>query len=157
MKLEKKQNGLFELIGIILGSMVGGILFISFLTYDFKSDTSSNVMAESKIKENIQPVAQVVLAQATPEGSVLGGKPGEDVYKAVCSVCHQAGMLNAPKFGDIQAWAPRIAQGYELLVQHAIKGIRSMPAKGGNASLSDNEVASAVLYMSNSSGANFKK
>lgn len=73
MKLEKEQNGLFELIAIILGSMVGGILFISFLTYDFKSDTSSNVMAESKIKENIQPVAQVVLAQATPEGSVLGG------------------------------------------------------------------------------------
>ncbi len=157
MNLEKEQNALFELIVIIVGAILGGILFISFVTYDFQSDTSSNAMVESKIKENIQPVAKVELAQAVSEGSASGGKSGEEVYKTVCLMCHQAGMLNAPKFGDTQAWAPRIAQGYEVLVQHAIKGIRSMPAKGGNASLSDNEVASAVLYMSNSSGANFKK
>jgi cytochrome c5 len=157
MNLEKEQNALFELIVIIVGAILGGILFISFVTYDFQSDTSSNAMVESKIKENIQPVAKVELAQVVSEGSASGGKSGEEVYKTVCLMCHQAGMLNAPKFGDTQAWAPRIAQGYEVLVQHAIKGIRSMPAKGGNASLSDNEVASAVLYMSNSSGANFKK
>jgi cytochrome c5 len=157
MNLEKEQNVLFELIAIIVGAIVGGILFISFLTYDFKSDASSNVMVESKIKENIQPVAKVELAQAVAEGSASAGKSGEEVYKAVCSMCHQAGILNAPKLGDTQAWASRISQGYETLVQHAIKGIRSMPAKGGNASLSDAEVAGAVLYMTNSSGANFKK
>jgi len=157
MNLEKEQNALFELIVIIVGAILGGILFISFVTYDFKSDTSSNTMVESKIKENIQPVAKVEVAQAVSEGSASGGKSGEEVYKAVCLMCHQAGMLNAPKFGDTQAWAPRIAQGYEVLVQHALKGIRSMPAKGGNASLSDAEVAGAVLYMTNSSGANFKK
>lgn len=114
-------------------------------------------VAETKIKENIQPVAKVELAEAVAVGGASGGKSGEEVYKAVCSMCHQAGMLNAPKFGDIQSWAPRLAQGYETLVEHAIKGIRSMPAKGGNASLSDAEVAGAVLYMANSSGANFKK
>ena len=157
MNLEKEQNVLFELIAIIIGAIVGGILFISFLTYDFKSDTNSNVMVESKIKENIQPVAKVELAQAVAEGSASAGKSGEEVYKAVCSMCHQAGILNAPKLGDTQAWASRISQGYETLVQHAIKGIRSMPAKGGNASLSDAEVAGAVLYMTNSSGASFKK
>ena len=157
MNLEKEQNVLFELMAIIVGAILGGILFILFLTYDFKSDTSSNVMVESKVKENIQPVAQIELAKLIQEGSDSGGKSGEEVYKAVCSMCHQAGMLNAPKFGDIQSWAPRLAQGYETLVQHAIKGIRSMPAKGGNASLSDAEVAGAVLYMTNSSGANFKK
>ena len=157
MNLEKEQNVLFELIAIIIGAIAGGILFISFLTYDFKSDASSNVMVESKIKENIQPVAKVELAQAVAEGSASAGKSGEEVYKAVCSMCHQAGILNAPKLGDTQAWASRISQGYETLVQHAIKGIRSMPAKGGNASLSDAEVAGAVLYMTNSSGASFKK
>jgi len=157
MSLEKEKNVLFELIAIIIGAIVGGVLFILFITYDFKTDTSSNVMMESKIKENIQPVAKVELAQAVAEGAASGGKSGEEVYKAVCLMCHQAGILNAPKLGDVQTWTPRIAQGYETLVQHAIKGIRSMPAKGGNASLSDNEVASAVLYMTNSSGANFKK
>jgi len=157
MNSGEDKNVLFELIAIIIGALAGGVLLILFITYDFKTDTSSNVMVESKIKENIQPVAKVELAQVVSEGSASGGKSGEAVYKAVCLMCHQAGMLNAPKFGDTQAWAPRISQGYEVLVQHAIKGIRSMPAKGGNASLSDNEVASAVLYMSNSSGANFKK
>ena len=157
MSLEKEKYVLFELMAIIIGAIVGGVLFILFITYDFKTDTSSNVMMESKIKENIQPVAKVELAQAVAEGAASGGKSGEEVYKAVCLTCHQAGILNAPKLGDVQTWTPRIAQGYETLVQHAIKGIRSMPAKGGNASLSDNEVASAVLYMTNSSGANFKK
>jgi cytochrome c5 len=141
---------------------IGFILPISLIIIDTNKSQSPALqedpkVAETKAKENIQPVAKVELVQAVAEGSVSGGKSGEEVYKAVCSMCHQAGMLNAPKFGDTQAWAPRISQGYETLVQHALKGIRSMPAKGGNASLSDAEVAGAVLYMTNSSGANFKK
>jgi len=141
---------------------IGFILPISLIIIDTnKSQSSASKedpkVAETKAKENIQPVAKVELAQAVAEGSASGGKSGEEVYKAVCSMCHQAGMLNAPKVGDTQAWAARISQGYETLVQHALKGIRSMPAKGGNASLSDAEVAGAVLYMTNSSGANFKK
>ena len=141
---------------------IGFILPISLIIIDTnKSQSTASKedpkVAETKAKENIQPVAKVELAQAVAEGSASGGKSGEEVYKAVCSMCHQAGMLNAPKFGDTQAWAARISQGYETLVQHALKGIRSMPAKGGNASLSDAEVAGAVLYMTNSSGANFKK
>ena len=141
---------------------IGFILPISLIIIDTnKSQSTASKedpkVAETKAKENIQPVAKVELAQAVAEGSASGGKSGEEVYKAVCSMCHQAGMLNAPKFGDTQAWAARISQGYETLVQHALKGIRSMPAKGGNASLSDAEVAGAVLFMTNSSGANFKK
>ena len=141
---------------------IGFILPISLIIIDTNKSQSpapqeDPKVAETKAKENIQPVAKVELAQAVAEGSASGGKSGEEVYKAVCSMCHQAGMLNAPKFGDTQAWAARISQGYETLVQHALKGIRSMPAKGGNASLTDAEVAGAVLYMTNSSGANFKK
>ena len=141
---------------------IGFILPISLIIIDTNKSQSpapqeDPKVAETKAKENIQPVAKVELAQAVAEGSASGGKSGEEVYKAVCSMCHQAGMLNAPKVGDTQAWAARISQGYETLVQHALKGIRSMPAKGGNASLSDAEVAGAVLYMTNSSGANFKK
>lgn len=50
---------------------------------------------------------------------------------------------------------PRIAQGHDTLVTHALKGIRMMPAKGGNADLSDDEVAGAVKYMANEAGAGF--
>ena len=58
------------------------------------------------------------------------------------------------KIGDKEQWAPRIAQGKEMLVNNAIMGIRTMPAKGGNPSLSDAEVAAAVVWMANSSGGN---
>jgi cytochrome c5 len=61
-------------------------------------------------------------------------------------------MMNSPKIGDKEQWAPRIAQGKEMLVNNAIKGIGVMPAKGGNTSLSDAEVAAAVVWMANSSG-----
>ena len=76
-------------------------------------------------------------------------KSGEEVVKAVCGMCHTAGLMNAPKIGDKGQWAPRIAQGYDTLVSHAINGIRSMPAKGGNAALTDGEIANAVANMAN--------
>lgn len=109
----------------------------------------------AQIDENIKPVAQVELAVASAAGATE--KSGEEVVKAVCSMCHAAGLMNSPKIGDKGQWQPRIAQGYETLVKHAIEGIRSMPARGGNPSLSDNEVANAVAYMANQSGANFKE
>jgi cytochrome c5 len=71
-------------------------------------------------------------------------------------MCHTAGLMNAPKIGDKGQWAPRIAQGYDVLVSHAINGIRSMPARGGNPALTDGEIANAVANMANASGASFK-
>ena len=72
---------------------------------------------------------------------------GEQVFKGVCTTCHSAGVMGAPKFGDKAAWAPRIKQGEDTLVQHALHGIRMMPAKGGKSSLTDAEVKAAVHYM----------
>jgi len=111
---------------------------------------SAAVVAKS---EELAKPAPVVETAAKPTASA--GKGGEEVVKAVCSVCHGAGVLGSPKIGDQAVWAPRIAQGYETLVQNAIKGIRMMPAKGGNPALTDAEVAGAVAYMANQSGANF--
>lgn len=62
-------------------------------------------------------------------------------------MCHAAGIADAPKFGDKAAWKARIAQGQSILHEHALKGIRMMPAKGGNAALADAEVKGAVDYM----------
>ena len=71
-------------------------------------------------------------------------------------MCHEAGLMNAPKIGDKGQWAPRIALGYETLVSHAVNGIRGMPAKGGNPDLSEEEIAAAVAEMANQSGAKFE-
>jgi cytochrome c5 len=66
-------------------------------------------------------------------------------------------VAGAPKTGDIAGWKPRLAQGYDTLVKHAVEGFKTMPAKGGNASLDPIEVARAVTYMSNQSGAKFSE
>ncbi len=103
-------------------------------------------------KTESKPTEAAAVA-AAPVASI--GKAGEQTYQAVCAMCHGSGLMNAPKPGDKDAWAPRIAQGKDTLIQHALNGIRMMPAKGGNPSLSDDEVAQAVIFMANQSGANF--
>ena len=112
------------------------------------------VVAAAKVVERVQPVAEVNVADASAGPHV--DKPGEQVVKEVCSACHATGALGAPKIGDSAAWGPRLPQGYDTLVKHAIAGIRTMPARGGNPDLTDTEVAGAVAYMANQAGANFK-
>ncbi len=109
---------------------------------------------DSAILARIQPVGQVQLAApAGPKGQLTG----EQVYGQVCKTCHEAGVLNAPKFGDKAAWAKVIAQGQATTVGHALSGIRAMPAKGGNPDLESVEVERGVVYMANKAGANWKE
>lgn len=117
-------------------------------------EDSEPAVAEAKVVERIHPVAEVAVADAS--AGPRAEKPGEQVVKETCSMCHGAGLMGAPKIGDSAAWGPRLPQGYETLVKHAVEGIRSMPARGGNAELTDNEVAGAVAFMANKGGANFK-
>ena len=76
---------------------------------------------------------------------------GEKVYSESCQSCHAEGIAGAPKIGDKAAWADRIAQGMETLNSNSINGFTGktgmMPARGGNAALSDDEVKAAVEYM----------
>ena len=66
-------------------------------------------------------------------------------------MCHGAGIAGAPKFGDKAAWAPRIAQGVNVLYTHAMGGFTGkggvMPPKGGNLALTDPDIKAAVDYM----------
>jgi len=81
---------------------------------------------------------------------------GEQVYKAVCFACHEAGVAHAPKLGDRAAWAPLIKEGQHVLTGHAWVGVRAMPARGGSADLSLVDFARAVAFMARASGANWK-
>jgi len=89
-------------------------------------------------------------AEAAPAATAANEK-GKQVYDTVCMACHAAGVAGAPKFGDKAAWAPRIAQGMDLLHEHSIKGFMGkagmMPPKGGRADLPDEDVMAAVDYM----------
>jgi cytochrome c5 len=72
---------------------------------------------------------------------------GKAVYDKICVSCHAAGIANAPKLGDQDAWAPRIAKGEEALFQSVRNGLNAMPAKGACPSCSDAELRAAVAYM----------
>lgn len=91
-----------------------------------------------------EPVATVAAVSSEP-------KSGEEVFNLACTACHTAGIAGAPKVGEADAWTARIAQGMEVLNDHAINGYQGsagiMPAKGGITSLSDDEVIGAVEYM----------
>lgn len=104
---------------------------------------------EEKTAELIQPVARVEMTPAAATGGDAAAaaatpKTPDDIVAQVCSACHATGALNAPKIGDKAAWAPRIALGMEALYNSALHGKNSMPAKGGNAALSDDDVKAAV-------------
>lgn len=97
--------------------------------------------------ERTKPVGQVNVGSAPVAAAPAAPKSGKDVFNGVCTACHTAGVLGAPKFGDKAAWAARIAKGEDVLVSSALKGFNAMPPKGGNPNLSDDEIKAAVQYM----------
>lgn len=74
-------------------------------------------------------------------------RSGKTVVETVCAGCHESGKDGAPKIGDQAEWAKRASHGLSALTEHAITGIRKMPAHGAHASLSDLEMSRAVAYM----------
>ena len=93
---------------------------------------------------------------AAPAAAAAAGKPdptkGKAVYDANCAACHATGVAGAPKAGDKAAWSARLGQGYTGLYGNALKGIRGMPAKGGNADLPEADLANAVAYLFTEAG-----
>jgi cytochrome c5 len=79
-------------------------------------------------------------------------RQGKAVVDAVCGACHATGKDKAPRIGDAKAWASRASQGLTALTDHALKGIRNMPAHGGSSGVSDIEIERAIIYMVNHSG-----
>lgn len=110
---------------------------------------------EEQSAELIQPVAKVEIAAGG--GAAKGNKTGEEIVQGVCGACHTTGAAGAPKIGDSAAWAPRLSAGLDGLTKSAIAGKNAMPPRGGAADLSDVELARAIVYMANKSGASFKE
>ena len=86
-------------------------------------------------------------AVAAVGGAADGGAAGQQVYKNSCQACHAAGVAGAPKLGDKDAWAPRIATGIDALLASSINGKGIMPPKGACASCSEEDLKAAVEYM----------
>ncbi len=140
------------LVGITFGIMVMAGLM--------SSDKSTNSEATlKKVDERTAPLGKVVTdpAALVKVAAVAKHEPlgAEQVYATICSACHMGGLLGAPKTGDKAAWSARksAAGGFDGLVASAIKGKNSMPPRGGNADLSDDEIKATVDFMLKKAGA----
>ena len=95
----------------------------------------------------VEPVeVPVVETEAAAEPVVLAADTGAKLYEKQCKVCHENGLLAAPKFGNKTDWAPHLVKDIETLRMHSAKGFNKMPAQA-SAEVSEAEVYAAVDYM----------
>ena len=130
------------------------VLLAVYVNNTTRTGAGTDSLSDAAVAERIAPVAQVDIRDANAPRVY---KTGEQVFKAVCTTCHTAGVAGAPKFGNAGDWAPRIAEGYDALLHNALNGKGGMPARGGTSpdDYSDFEIARAVVYMANDGGAKF--
>jgi cytochrome c5 len=109
---------------------------------------------DEEISARLQPFGEVQrsaesLAAAQASSETAGGAPksGKEVYDTFCFACHATGMSDAPKLGDIEAWAPRIAKGMDELLANTINGINVMPPRGTCMGCSDAELEGVLDYI----------
>lgn len=84
---------------------------------------------------------------ASDDAVVAAVRSGRVIYEQACAVCHAAGVADAPIPGDASAWSERLKLGRDALIASAVNGKGTMPPKGGQLQLSDEEVAAAVDYI----------
>jgi cytochrome c5 len=148
--------------GQLLAAIVAGfgipivviILLAVYVNNTTRTGAGTDSLSDTAVAQRIAPVAQVDIRDANAPRVY---KTGEEVFKAVCTTCHTAGVAGAPKFGNAGDWAPRIAEGYDTLLHNALNGKGGMPARGGTSpdDYSDFEISRAVVYMANNGGAKF--
>jgi len=130
------------------------ILLVSWVTSGTKLPAGSNRFTPEATSLRIAPVAQIEIIDLNAPKLL---QSGQQVYAAVCSACHDAGVAGAYKFADQVAWGPVIATGLDSMTASVINGKGVMPARGGNPNLDDLEIARAVVYLTNAAGANFEE
>ena len=160
-----------QLITVLLVAIVFPIAIVVMLaqyaTGGISVDKSDPALSDEAAAKRLKPVGELVLASdllpvdgkpeegigqtasvaIAPVAAASGADKIQAIYTASCAACHMSGAAGAPKQGDKLAWAPRIKNGNGALYNSAIKGKNAMPAKGGNASLSDDDVKAVVDYM----------
>lgn len=107
---------------------------------------TAEVTAAADMPEATDGAAPASTDAAAAPAEDLAVNVGEQLYNKQCMACHSAGLLNAPKYGDAAAWAPRIAKGKETLYTHAANGFNQMNAQV-NAEVTEDQVHAAVDYM----------
>lgn len=156
----KTRKRLITVIALAFLALIAIITLLSQYVANIRSvDKDSPAMTPDAVAKRLKPVGELAFADAgggaaapaarAGAAPVVAGKAdGKKIYDSACAVCHAAGVAGAPKAGDKAAWAPRLKSGVNALYASGLKGKGAMmPAKGGNAALSDADVKAAVDYL----------
>ena len=151
---------------VVISGFFLGVALFAYLLVSHHMSMSNQVMHSRdsllsnglSVLDRIKPVGKLAMELPTEvaviSASISTGtvtRDGAQVFDQSCAACHVSGIAGAPKLGDQAQWKTRLAKGTKVLYANALNGISSsigvMPAKGGNASLSDAEVKAAVDYI----------
>ncbi|HSP00718.1 MAG TPA: c-type cytochrome [Thioalkalivibrio sp.] len=110
-----------------------------------------SAMAQSMTDDRIRPIGRVVSA-AMDTANDGAQRSASEIYGAGCAACHDTGAAGAPRKGDEAAWAERMGKGFDAVLANSINGIGAMPARGGDASLSDDDMRQVVTFLLTESG-----
>ena len=155
----------FSLVIAILAAITFALILLG-LYFNGQLEPDPNPVAERATEQRLRPVGGVyagstgAAAQAAAQAAALaaaagqvaydGTLDGSVIYANLCGACHTSGAGGAPKMERAE-WTARIAQGMDTLNRHAIEGYQGpagiMPAKGGNPSLTDEQVIASVQWM----------
>jgi cytochrome c5 len=160
---DQQDAAFLRTFGLVLGFLVVFtivIIIIANVVTSGSGEQAASKLEQDAINERLAPVASVNVAGSSATGTdaaaPAAAKSGKDIVAAACNACHGTGAAGAPKIGDTADWQARFEQGMDTLADHAINGYTGskgmMPAKGGNMSLSDDEVKAAIVSMLQDSG-----
>src|ERR1700716_555896 len=140
-----------QLVVVILLSFLVPIFGIVLLVQLVVSAPSAdpNALKPDAVATGVQPVGKVEIAAPA---AAPGARSGEGVVKAVCGTRRQAGDANATRIGDKARWGQLAKEGLNSLLAAATKGKGAIPPRGGS-DATDTELARAIVYMANPSGA----
>ncbi|MEY3221130.1 MAG: hypothetical protein RIT27_2487 [Pseudomonadota bacterium] len=125
----------------------------AFVGNSFATD-DKNTLEKEQIISRIKPIGQVHINDGStppptaPKAAAAGAsRTASEIYKKTCMACHAAGVAGAPKVGDQAAWDTRMAKGLDTLLGSVTKGLNAMPPKGGDPSLTDDEIKATIKFM----------
>jgi cytochrome c5 len=147
--------------GVITGFVIltVALIFLArFMQPDSESDAGSGkaVLAEKRIApvgavrsgdEGAAELAEAQAAAAPAAAEEPAVVDGAAVYGGLCKTCHEAGVAGAPIAGSDQMAARLEEKGMETLLHNALNGLNAMPPRGGNPTLTDDQIKAAIEFM----------
>lgn len=153
IKMDTGNRILMVISVLVLGAVLAFLLMhlASFLSQLGLAERDAEPV--TMVEQRIAPLGRVVAAAMDVEVVPSEPRPAAEIYSSVCAACHDAGIAGSPRADDTAEWNRRLDEkGLETLVLHSIQGFQGMPARGGNASLTDEEVENTVAYLLSRAG-----